>query len=164
MESIVDHTNVGTLVRSAAAPDVDAVLVIPSRGGSLYQRAARVSMDTVPQIPRTRITGFDDDDTENKRYWPFQGTDELKSLGLTIVAMVLEDRSISLDELICRLHTPAEDPTHTDKLALIFGTEGDGPSHRTIARTDLVVKISMSHGVDSLDVATSSAVALYATR
>ena len=76
----------------------------------------------------------------------------------------LEDRSISLDELTRRLHAPAEDPTHIDKLALIFGTEGDGLSHHTIARADLTVKIPMSHGVDSLNVAASSAVAFYATR
>ena len=126
--------------------------------------ARRVSMGTVFQIPWTRITGFNDDGTENKHYWPFQGIDELKSLGFTTVAMALEDRSISLDELTRRLHAPAEDPTHIDKLALIFGTEGDGLSHHTIARADLTVKIPMSHGVDSLNVAASSAVAFYATR
>ena len=147
-----------------AALDVDAVLVTPSCGDPLYRRAARVSMGTVFQIPWTRITGFNDDGTENKHYWPFQGIDELKSLGFTTVAMALEDRSISLDELTRRLHAPAEDPTHIDKLALIFGTEGDGLSHHTIARADLTVKIPMSHGVDSLNVAASSAVAFYATR
>ena len=164
MENIVDHTNVGALMRSAAALNVDAVLVTPSCGDPLYRRAARVSMGTVFQIPWTRITGFNDDGTENKHYWPFQGIDELKSLGFTTVAMALEDRSISLDELTRRLHAPAEDPTHIDKLALIFGTEGDGLSHHTIARADLTVKIPMSHGVDSLNVAASSAVAFYATR
>ena len=142
---------------------MDAVLVTPSCGDPLYRRAARVSMGTVFQIPWTRITGFNDDGTENKHYWPFQGIDELKSLGFTTVAMALEDRSISLDELTRRLHAPAEDPTHIDKLALIFGTEGDGLSHHTIARADLTVKIPMSHGVDSLNVAASSAVAFYAT-
>ena len=134
MENIVDHTNVGALMRSAAALDVDAVLATPSCGDPLYRRAARVSMGTVFQIPWTRITGFNDDGTENKHYWPFQGIDELKSLGFTTVAMALEDRSISLDELTRRLHAPAEDPTHIDKLALIFGTEGDGLSHHTIAQ------------------------------
>lgn len=121
-------------------------------------------MGTVFQIPWTRITGFNDDGTENKHYWPFQGIDELKSLGFTTVGHGIEDRSISLDELTRRLHAPAEDPTHIDKLALIFGTEGDGLSHHTIARADLTVKIPMSHGVDSLNVAASSAVAFYATR
>ena len=164
MENIVDHTNVGALMRSAAALDVDAVLVTPSCGDPLYRRAARVSMGTVFQIPWPRITGRNEDGTENKHYWPFQGIDELKSLGFTTVAMALEDRSISLDELTRRLHAPAEDPTHIEKLALIFGTEGDGLSHHTIARADLTVKIPMSHGVDSLNVAASSAVAFYATR
>ena len=78
MENIVDHTNVGALMRSAAALDVDAVLVTPSCGDPLYRRAARVSMGTVFQIPWTRITGRNEDGTENKHYWPFQGIDELK--------------------------------------------------------------------------------------
>ncbi|PLS26471.1 TrmH family RNA methyltransferase [Bifidobacterium parmae] len=158
MENIVDHTNVGALMRSAAALDVDAVLVTPSCGDPLYRRAARVSMGTVFQIPWTRIGG------EDKRYWPFQGIDELKSLGFTTVAMALEDDSISLDELTRRLHADASDPDRIDRLALIFGTEGDGLSRHTIARADLTVKIPMSHDVDSLNVAASSAVAFYATR
>ncbi|KFI97379.1 TrmH family RNA methyltransferase [Bifidobacterium stellenboschense] len=158
MENIVDHTNVGALMRSAAALDVDAVLVTPSCGDPLYRRAARVSMGTVFQIPWTRIGG------EDKHYWPFQGIDELKSLGFTTVAMALEDDSISLDELTRRLHADASDPDRIDRLALIFGTEGDGLSRHTIARADLTVKIPMSHDVDSLNVAASSAVAFYATR
>lgn len=164
MENIVDHTNVGALMRSAAALDVDAVLVTPSCGDPLYRRAARVSMGTVFQIPWTRITAVNPDGTENKHYWPLGGMDELKSLGFTTVAMALEDDSISLDELTRRLNTRDDAPDHIDKLALIFGTEGDGLSHRTIAHADLTVKIPMSHGVDSLNVAASSAVAFYATR
>lgn len=104
MENIVDHTNVGALMRSAAALDVDAVLVTPSCGDPLYRRAARVSMGTVFQIPWTRITGFNDDGTENKHYWPFQGIDELKSLGFTTVAMALEDRSF---DFVGRTDTPS---------------------------------------------------------
>ena len=163
MENIVDHTNVGALMRSAAALNVDAVLVTPSCGDPLYRRAARVSMGTVFQIPWTRITGYRKDGTENKHYWPFEGMDELKSLGFTAVAMALEDDSISLEELTRRLNSSAADANHIDKLALIFGTEGDGLSHHTIARADLTVKIPMSHDVDSLNVAASSAVAFYAT-
>lgn len=163
MENIVDHTNVGALMRSAAALDVDAVLVTPSCGDPLYRRAARVSMGTVFQVPWTRITGTNDDGTEDKYYWPFKGMDELKSLGFTTVAMALEDDSISLAELTRRLESDASDPDHIDKLALIFGTEGDGLSPHTIKRADLTVKIPMSHGVDSLNVAASSAVAFYAT-
>ena len=157
MENIVDHTNVGALMRSAAALDVDAVLVTPSCGDPLYRRAARVSMGTVFQIPWTRIGG------EDKRYWPFVGIDELKSLGFTTVAMALEDDSISLDELTKRLNSSPHEANHIDKIALIFGTEGDGLSHHTILRADLTVKIPMSHGVDSLNVAASSAVAFYST-
>ena len=158
MEDIVDHTNVGALMRSAAALDVDAVLVTPSCGDPLYRRAARVSMGTVFQVPWTRIGGDD------RHYWPFIGMQELRDLGFTTVAMALEDDSISLDELVRRLNNDENADDHIDKLALIFGTEGDGLSHHTISRADLTVKIPMSHGVDSLNVAASSAVAFYATR
>ena len=157
MENIVDHTNVGALMRSAAALDVDAVLVTPSCGDPLYRRAARVSMGTVFQIPWTRIGGDD------KHFWPRRGLEELRSLGFTTVAMALSDDSISLDELTRRLNNSPESADHIDKLALIFGTEGDGLSRPTIAGADLTVKIPMSHGVDSLNVAASSAVAFYAT-
>ena len=157
MENIVDHTNVGALMRSAAALDVDAVLVTPSCGDPLYRRAARVSMGTVFQIPWTRIRGDD------KHFWPRRGLEELRSLGFTTVAMALSDDSISLDELTRRLNNSPESADHIDKLALIFGTEGDGLSRHTIAGADLTVKIPMSHGVDSLNVAASSAVAFYAT-
>ena len=158
MENIVDHTNVGALMRSAAALDVDAVLVTPSCGDPLYRRAARVSMGTVFQVPWTRIGGDD------KQDWPFTGMRELHDLGFTTVAMALEDDSISLAELVRRLNNAETESDHIDKLALIFGTEGDGLSHHTISRADLTVKIPMSHGVDSLNVAASSAVAFYATR
>ena len=158
METIVDHTNVGALMRSAAALDVDAVLATPSCGDPLYRRAARVSMGTVFQVPWTRIGGDD------KHYWPFTGMRELHDLGFTTVAMALEDDSISLAELVRRLNNAETESDHIDKLALIFGTEGDGLSHHTISRADLTVKIPMSHGVDSLNVAASSAVAFYATR
>ena len=157
MENIVDHTNVGALMRSAAALDVDSVLVTPSCGDPLYRRAARVSMGTVFQIPWTRIGGDD------KHFWPRRGLEELRSLGFTTVAMALSDDSISLDELTRRLNNSPESADHIDKLALIFGTEGDGLSRHTIAGADLTVKIPMSHGVDSLNVAASSAVAFYAT-
>ena len=158
MENIVDHTNVGALMRSAAALDVDAVLVTPSCGDPLYRRAARVSMGTVFQIPWTRIG------TESRHAWPFDGLEELHGLGFTTVAMALTDDSISLDELVRRLGSAQDEPDHIDKLALIFGTEGDGLSRHTIANADLTVKIPMSHGVDSLNVAASSAVAFYSTR
>ena len=133
-----------------------AVLVTPSCSDPLYRRAIRVSMGTVFQVPWTRIGGDD------VHYWPWQGLEELHGLGFTTAAMALSDDSISLDDLVWRLH--ANDNTHIDKLALIFGTEGDGLSRHTIANADLTVKIPMSHDVDSLNVAASSAVAFYSTR
>lgn len=158
LENIVDHTNVGAIMRSAAALQVDAVLATPSCADPLYRRAARVSMGTVFQVPWTRIGGDD------KRYWPRKGLEELHGLGFTTVAMALSDDSISLDELARRLRLPQDAPEHIGKVALIFGTEGDGLSRHTIAGADLTVKIPMSNGVDSLNVAASSAVAFYATR
>ena len=155
MENIVDHTNIGALMRSAAALQVDAVLVTPSCSDPLYRRAARVSMGTVFQVPWTRIGGDD------VHAWPDQGMKQLHDLGFTTAAMALNRNAISLDELTERL---GPGPDQIDRLALIFGTEGDGLSHRTIARADLTVRIPMSHDVDSLNVAASSAVAFYATR
>lgn len=158
LENIVDHTNVGAIMRSAAALDVDAVLVTPSCADPLYRRAARVSMGTVFQVPWTRIGG---DDTH---FWPVRGLEELHDLGFTTVAMALRDDSLSLDDLTDRLNSDPQDLNHIERLALIFGTEGDGLTNRTIADADLTVRIPMSHGVDSLNVAASSAVAFYATR
>lgn len=158
MENIVDHTNVGALMRSAAALDVDAVLVTPSCGDPLYRRAARVSMGTVFQIPWTRIGQEHDHD------WARTGIALLHGLGFTTAAMALDDDSVSLDDLVRRLRTAPDADGHIERLAMIFGTEGDGLSHHTIAHADLTVKIPMSHDVDSLNVAASSAVAFYATR
>lgn len=157
MENIVDHTNIGALMRSAAALGVDAVLVTPSCSDPLYRRAARVSMGTVFQVPWTRIGGDD------VHYWPAQGMKDLHDLGFTTAAMALSDDSISLDDLAARLDGQ-DRADRIDRLALIFGTEGDGLTRKTIARADLTVRIPMSHQVDSLNVAASSAVAFYATR
>ena len=157
MENIVDFTNVGAIMRSAAALGVDAVLVTPSCGDPLYRRAARVSMGTVFQVPWTRIGS-------NVHDWPDKGLSLLHGLGFTTVAMALQDDSLSMQELTRRIHLPAGDASRINKLALVFGTEGDGLKHRTIARTDLTVKIPMYHGVDSLNVAASTAVAFYATQ
>ncbi len=157
MENIVDHTNVGALMRSAAALDVDAVLVTPSCGDPLYRRAGVRDRYGVPgfrgpaSAVMTNISG------------QFTGMRELHDLGFTTVAMALEDDPISLDELVRRLNNGPAETDHIDRLALIFGTEGDGLSHHTISRADLTVKIPMSHGVDSLDVGGFSAVAFYST-
>ncbi|OTA26319.1 rRNA methyltransferase [Alloscardovia macacae] len=157
MENIVDFTNVGALMRSAAALGIDAILATPSCLDPLYRRAVRVSMGTVFQVPWTRIGGSE------RKNWPQPSIQELTELGFTTVAMALTDDSISLQELSRRIHSAPNEPDHIEKVALIFGTEGDGLSKRTLAATDLTVKIPMSHGVDSLNVAASSAVAFYAT-
>ena len=145
LEGIVDSTNVGAIFRSAAALGMDGVLLTPSCGDPLYRRAARVSMGTVFQIPWTRIGSQPAD-------WPQSGLDKLRSLGFKTAAMALSDTSVSL-----------EDPrlAAEDKLAIVLGTEGDGLAQTTISRCDYTVKIPMSHGVDSLNVAAASAVAFW---
>ena len=143
LEDIVDHTNVGAVFRSAAALGVDAVLITPRCADPLYRRAVRVSMGTVFQVPWTRIEP-----------WP-GGLHVLRDSGFTVAALALTDAATSLDDL-------AADPP--ERLALIFGTEGDGLARRTVEGADLVVKIPMAGGVDSLNVAAASAVALWALR
>ena len=148
LESIVDPTNVGAIFRSAAALNLDAVLVTPTCCDPLYRRAVRVSMGTVFQIPWTRIGNTHTD-------WPHPGMDRLKALGFKTAAMALSDDSVSID-----------DPTlaSEEKLASILGTEGDGLSLRTIADCDYTVRIPMAHQVDSLNVAAASAVAFWELR
>ena len=148
LEGIVDPTNVGAIFRSAAALNVDAVLVTPTCCDPLYRRVVRVSMGTVFQVPWTRIG---DDHTQ----WPQPGMDRLHQLGFKTAAMALSDDSVSIDdEALCS----------EDKLAIILGTEGDGLSDRTIADCDYTVRIPMSHEVDSLNVAAASAVAFWQLR
>lgn len=144
-EGVVDHTNVGAMFRSAAAFEVDAVLVTPTCCDPLYRRAVRVSMGTVFQIPWTRIG-------ETVHDWPDAGIETLHELGFSIASFALTDDSVSLDDPILNAE---------EKLAMVFGTEGDGLSERTIAASDHVVKIPMAHGVDSLNVAAASAVAFW---
>lgn len=144
-DGVVDHTNVGAMFRSAAAFEVDAVLVTPTCCDPLYRRAVRVSMGTVFQIPWTRIG-------VSTRDWPDAGMRKLRDLGFKTAAFALTDDSVSLDD-------PALNAE--PKLAMIFGTEGDGLSQRTIMASDYTVKIPMAHGVDSLNVAAASAVAFW---
>lgn len=148
LEGIVDHTNVGAIFRSAAAMGVDAVLVSPTCSDPLYRRAVRVSMGTVFQVPWTRI-GTD------VSQWPMPGLQRLKEAGFTTAAFALTDQSIPLDD-------PALDTV--ERLAMVFGTEGDGLSHTTIEGCDLTVRIPMANGVDSLNVAAASAVAFWHLR
>ena len=145
LENVMNPTNVGAIFRSAAALNMDAVLLTPASSNPLYRRAARVSMGTVFQIPWTYLAG-------EESAWPYPGIDQLKALGFKTVAMALCDDSISIDDP----KLMAE-----EKLAVILGTEGDGLATATIADCDYTVKIPMSHGVDSLNVAAASAVAFW---
>jgi tRNA G18 (ribose-2'-O)-methylase SpoU len=148
LEGIVDSTNVGAIIRSAAALHMDAVLVTPTCSDPLYRRAVRVSMGTVFQIPWTRIGEMPSD-------WPGPGLERLKKLGFRTAAMALSDRSVSIDDPVLQTE---------DKLAIVLGTEGDGLASDTIASCDYTVRIPMSHGVDSLNVAAASAVAFWQLR
>ena len=143
LEDIVDHTNVGAIFRSAAALNVDAVLVTPRCADPLYRRSIRVSMGTVFQVPWARLES-----------WP-DNLQTLHELGFKSAALALEEDSLTLEELSAR---------RDEKLALILGTEGHGLSFRTLAACDDTVMIPMSHGVDSLNVAAASAVAFWETR
>ena len=143
LEDIVDHTNVGAIFRSVAGLGADAVLVTPRCADPLYRRSVRVSMGTVLQVPWTRLPD-----------WP-GGADLLRADGFHIAALALEDGAIGLDEF-------AADPP--ERVALLLGTEGDGLSAAALGVADTVVSIPMRHGVDSLNVASASAVALWALR
>ena len=145
LEGIVDSTNVGAIFRSAAALNMDAVLINPSCCDPLCRRAVRVSMGTVFQVPWGQLG-------ETSADWPEKGMDILHSLGFKTAAMALSDRSVSIDD-----EQLAKEP----KLAIVLGTEGDGLAAGTIASCDYTVKIPMSHGVDSLNVAAASAVAFW---
>ncbi len=145
LENIVDSTNVGAIFRSAAALNIDAVLVTPSCCDPLCRRAVRVSMGTVFQVPWTRIGSRPED-------WPQPGMARLRALGFKTAAMALSDSSVSID-----------DPglMAEERLAIILGTEGDGLAAHTISDCDYTVRIPMSHDVDSLNVAAASAVAFW---
>ena len=145
LEGIVDSTNVGAIFRSAAALNMDAVLINPSCCDPLCRRAVRVSMGTVFQVPWGQLGDSPAD-------WPEKGMDVLHALGFKTAAMALSDRSVSIDD---------EQLAREPKLAIVLGTEGDGLAASTIASCDYTVKIPMSHGVDSLNVAAASAVAFY---
>lgn len=142
LEHIMNPTNIGAIIRSAAALSIDAVLLTPSCCDPLYRRAIRVSMGTVFQIPWTF--------TDCK--FPIEF---LKELGFTTAAMALSSQSISLEASVLM---------EQDKLAIVLGSEGDGLSPETIAACDYTVRIPMAHGVDSLNVAAASAVAFWQLR
>lgn len=143
LEDVVDHTNVGAVFRSAAGLGVDAVLVSPRCADPLYRRSVRVSMGTVFQVPWTRLDS-----------WP-GGLDDLRADGFVVAALALADDAVTLDALAA---APPE------RLAMVLGTEGDGLSRAAVAAADVVVRIPMAGGVDSLNVAAASAVAFWALR
>ena len=145
LENIMNPTNVGAIFRSAAALGIDAVLLTPACSDPLYRRAARVSMGTVFQVPWTYLGS---DCAE----WPHPGMEQLRALGFRTAAMALSDNAVSI-----------ADPQLMagEKLAIVLGTEGDGLAAGTIADCDYTVRIPMSHGVDSLNVAAASAVAFW---
>lgn len=138
LEDVMNPTNVGAIFRSAAALNMDAVLLTPACSNPLYRRAIRVSMGTVFQIPWTFL----------EPGWP----DRLRALGFQTAAMALRDDSLSIRDPRLR---------EAEKLAVVLGTEGDGLAPATIAACDYTVRIPMSHGVDSLNVAAASAVAFF---
>lgn len=140
LENVMNPTNIGAIFRSAAALGMDAVLLTVAGSDPLYRRAVRVSMGTVFQIPWTYLD-------PGRPY-----TECLRELGFKTAAMALREDSLSIDD--ARLSA-------VDKLAVVLGTEGDGLAEATIADCDYTVRIPMSHGVDSLNVAAASAVAFY---
>lgn len=144
LENVMNPTNVGAIFRSAAALHMDAVILTGGCSNPLYRRASRVSMGTVFQIPWTFV--------DNSVIWPEEGMKILRELGFKTAAMALKEDSVSIDD---------PELMKEDKLAVILGTEGDGLAPETIADCDYTVKIPMSHGVDSLNVAAASAVAFW---
>lgn len=138
LENVMNPTNLGAIIRSAAALGIDAVLLTPGCTDPLYRRAIRVSMGTVFQVPWT--------------YLPEEWLPKLREMGFQTAAMALRSDTISI-----------RDPrlTGADKLAIVLGTEGEGLREATIEGCDYTVKIPMTHGVDSLNVAAASAVAFW---
>ena len=145
-EDVVSHTNLGAAFRSAAALGVDAVLITPRCADPLYRRSVRVSMGAVFQVPWTRLAS-----------WPGD-VELLRTAGFTIVAFVLDEGAVTLAELAERVRLG-----QLDRLALLFGTEGDGLRRRTMTAADLPVRIPMAGEVDSLNVAAAAAVVFWAT-
>ncbi|AGJ77286.1 TrmH family RNA methyltransferase [Cutibacterium avidum] len=145
-EDIVDHTNVGAIIRCAAGIGWDGVLLAPRAADPLYRRAIKTSMGTVFQLPWARLEDWSG------------GLDELRNHGFTVAAMALSDDSVTLDGFSADLRAKPR------KVALLMGTEGAGLSAHWISQADVVVRIPMAGGVDSLNVAAAAAVACYELR
>ena len=140
LENVVNPTNIGAIFRSAAALNMDAVLLTPACCDPLYRRSSRVSMGTVFQVPWTYLSSDSN--------YPQQ----LRDMGFRTAAMALSDDSISID---------SPELADIGKLAIVLGTEGEGLAEKTVADCDYTVKIPMTHSVDSLNVAAASAVAFW---
>lgn len=145
LEDVMNPTNLGAIFRSAAALGMDGVLLTPACTDPLYRRCVRVSMGTVFQVPWAYVSDVLDE-------WPHPGLDRLGGMGFRTAAMALRDDSLSVDDPCLR---------RAERLAVVLGTEGDGLADGTIADCDWTVRIPMSHGVDSLNVAAASAVAFW---
>ena len=148
LEDIVDHTNVGAAFRAAAGLGADAVLVTPRCADPLYRRSVRVSMGTVFQVPWTRIPEGIEGGWKAAR-------DTLREAGLHVAALALSDDAVALDAFAA---------ARPEQVALVLGAEGDGLSRNALASADTIVTIPMAGGVDSLNVASAAAVALWALR
>jgi tRNA G18 (ribose-2'-O)-methylase SpoU len=141
LENVVDPTNVGAIFRSVAAIGADAVLVTPRCSDPFYRRAIRVSMGTVLQVPWTRVGD-----------WP-STRELLTAFGFHLAALALANDAVDLKEFAA---------SAPERVALVLGTEGEGLTSEAIEAADTMVTIPMSHGIDSLNVAATAAVAMYA--
>lgn len=141
LENVTDPTNVGAIFRSAGAIGADAILVTPRCSDPFYRRAIRVSMGTVLQVPWTRVGDW----ASTRRL--------LSETGFHVAALALTEDAVSLRDFHGEQH---------DRLALLLGAEGEGLTAEALAAADSVVQIPMKHGIDSLNVAAASAVAMWA--
>ncbi|MEU5051154.1 RNA methyltransferase [Streptomyces sp. NPDC021096] len=141
LESLVDHTNIGAIFRSAAALGMDAVLLSPDCADPLYRRSVKVSMGAVFSVPYARL-----------ETWP-QDLETVREAGFRVLALTPAEQATSMDEAA---------PHRLERVALMLGAEGDGLSPRALRAADEWVRIPMAHGVDSLNVGAAAAVAFYA--
>jgi len=143
LDGLVDHTNVGALFRSAAALGIEAIVLSPDCADPLYRRSVRVSMGAALTLPYTRATSWAD------------GLQALRAEGFTLAALALSDDSVDLADFVADL---------PERVAWMLGSEGHGLSRTALAAADVVVRIPMQLGIDSLNVAAASAVAFWASR
>jgi tRNA G18 (ribose-2'-O)-methylase SpoU len=138
LEDVVDHANVGAVFRCAAALGLDGVILAPRCADPLYRRAVKVSMGAVLTLPYGRLTDW------------YHGLGELRAAGFRLLALTPSPSADPIDTI-----------TPTGKVALMIGGEGDGLSSHWLAEADQAVRIPMSRGIDSLNVASAAAIACY---